>query len=516
MQTADCTEVLVTIGKSDTVAARPGAEGGAWKLQLIEDHSDTVVLTLLPHELPRHALVAHLAKMGEVSWGRLPTRLLFSDSQRELGAEVNAAAGREVAAFMRKGVLSMACMKWPEELLRALKRELELIGEPMVTAKELIDCKAYVFSTSNADPKEAWQEQRDDLERWIKTILAHRGRWVGEIKVEKSPSRRVLSEGRDLAKAKRTVTKLASAQRTSYGDALYEISQALLAWRNGDLSTKEARLAAARAWVEYRFRTASERDRGQYQLGFELNEGFGASSAEKDLLEAGVLHLLNGPFDSGRLAQTSPEDAPYPGWRAPARQRGWFHAWWCVLEVANPDDFGDPRTWLPPDKALADAACGAMPGKVTLRISGSLVPLHRESRTGDQAWSDADSTDCQGHGGQLISWIDGVSSYYASYDGYKAGDGCTRYGLLVVAHGQTEETVIEGRKAWGNAAAKLEARIREQDVRGKRAAPPRSLRVSVTTENFFESLVVTRERLALMAGRTWDGTAHRAVSSQTG
>ena len=511
VQPADSTEVLVTIGKSDTVAARPGVEGGAWKLQLIEDHSGTVVMTLLHKELPRDALVAHLVKIGGHQWGRLPTKLLFSDRQRELVAEVNAAAGRQVAGLVRKGVMSLGCMKWPEELLRALKRELELVGEEMVTAKELLDCKKYTLSTEHANAKEDWQAQRDDIEIWVKTILAHRGRWLGEVKVEKQTSRRLRSESRDLAKAKRTVSKLAGAHRTSYGDALYEITRAILAWRNGEMSTSEAKLHAARAYIEYRFRTSSVRDRGQFQLGFELNDAFGAGSAEKDLLEAGVITLLSGPFESGRSEQKSSEAASWAGYRTPARPRGWFYAWWCVLEVASQSDFGDARTWLPSEKALSDAAGGAMSNEVTLRVSGSPVPLDRKSGTRDQAWVESDITDCQGHGSQLISWIDNGGSYN-SYDGHNASEDCTRHGLLVVAHGLTQESVIEARKTWAKAAGKLAARIREQDVRGKRSAPPRSLRVADTARGFFESLVSTHERVALMAGRTWDANARLAAS----
>lgn len=511
---ADSTEVLVTIGKSDTVAARSGVEGGAWKLQLVDAHHETVLLTLLPKELRRGVLVAHLAKLGEMAWGQLPTLLLLSDSQRALVEEVNAVAGHEIAAVMRKGAMSLGCMKWAEEFLRAAKRELGLIGEPMVTADELVDCNAHVLSTLHADPSRDWQAQRDDIEKWVKTILVHRGRWLGEVKVDKSGLRSLRSGDRDLAKAKRTVTKLANASRTVYGDALYEITRTMLAWRSGEMSTEDAKLAAARAYVEYRFRAVA--DRNQFQLGFELDETFGAGSAEKDLLEAGVLQLLGGPFEAGRPAP--PEPTPYgatPFANHPARPRGWFLAWWCVLEVANPADFGDARTWMPSDKALSDAVSIQVSGQVTLRVSGSPVPLERMARNGGQTWVDADVTACQGHGGQLIEWLNRGGSY-SPYDRPNASEDCTRYGLLVVANGPTRDAVIEAHKVWPRAAGELAGRICTQDLRGKRARPPQSLRVVQTTQGYFDSLIGTVERLALMAGRKWDASARRVVSGTSG
>ena len=509
---ADRTEVLVTIGKSETVSARTGVEGAAWKLQVIEHYSETVLIALLPKEAPRDALVEHLVKLGDQAWGSLPTMLLFSESQRELASAVNAAAGRDVAALMRKGVSSLACMKWPEELLRALKRELELVGEMMVTAQDLVDCNASTLITGHADPKAQWQEQRDDIEGWVKTILAHRGRWVGEVKIEESTARYLRSTAkRDIAKAKRTVTKLMHESRTAYGDAIYEITRALVAWRNDQMTTQEAKAHAARAFVEYRFRTTDE-SRGEFLLGYELDEAFGAGSAEMDLLEAGVLDLLNGPFESGQPAQAATiESASWSGYGTRVKTRGWFHAWWCVLAVDMPGDCAESKLWLPSETALVTAASTAMPEGVTLRVSGSLVPLDRKATIGSQTWVDSDKHACQGHGSSLIKWIDSGGSY-VSYDGYNASEDCTHFGLLVVAHGLTREAVLEARGAWSNAAQKLAARIRVPDVKGKRPAAPRSLRVHALPQDFFESLIMTRERLALMAGRAWDANTRTALA----
>ena len=477
---------------------------------MVQEESTFVGVTLLEKPLKRDVLVKHLVHVSGAQWGRLPGLLLFSESQRELAAEVNSVAGKEVAALMRKGVGSMACMRWSEELLRSFKRELELIGELMPTAEELAACKMSTLSTSSADAKDGWRAQRTSFEKWAKTLLEHRGRWVGDTAVGAPSEVRSGSDDRDLAKAKRTVTKLEDANRTTYGDALYYICDALLGWRSGEKGLKEASQQAAAALVEYKFRRAHDRGGNSFQLDFELDELFGKGSAELDVLEWGVLRLLNGPFESGRPEKQRDGGNHWMGYGSPQRLRGWFQAWWCVLEVGEKDGFEEVDRWMPSESALESAARCVMPKGVTLAISSGVCRFDRESTSEAVSWISGPDL-CQSHGGQMISWIERRGTYHP-YDGPGKVDGSRRRGVLVVANGDSREQVEEARAAWGRAAQHVEGRIRTPDARGKRQAPPRSLVVGTDAVDFFEPLVMASERLALMAGRAWNASTRRAAS----
>lgn len=503
------TEILVSIGKSETVAADAGGGGQAWKLQFVQDESTFVGMTLLAKPMTRERLVKHLVHVSGAEWGRLPGILLFSEGQRDLAAEVNSAAGKEVAALMRKGVGSMACMRWSEDLLRSFKRELELIGESMPTAAELDACKMNTLTSSRADAKDGWKAQRAGFEKWAKTLLVHRGRWTGEATVGAQSEGRSGSDDRDLAKAKRTLTKLEDANRTTYGDALYYICDALLGWRSGEKSLNEASHEAAAALVEYKFRRASDRGGSNYQLDFELDELFGKGSVELDVLEFGVLRLLNGPFESGRPEKQSAGSNQWMGYGQPRRARGWFQAWWCVLEVGEKDGFEEADRWMPSASSLESAAGSVMPEGVTLAMSSGVCRFDRESANEAVSWA-AGNDLCQSHGGQLISWIERGGSYHP-YDGPGKVDGSRRRAVMVVANGGSSEQVEAARAAWSRAAPQVEARIRTADARGKRQAPPRSLAVSGEAVDFFEPLVMVNERLALMAGRAWNASTRRST-----
>jgi hypothetical protein len=499
---ATSTEVLVMISTSDTVRAEPDSERGAWKLQVLEESRGLMLIVLLPQAMDRRLLVTELVRLADFKWGEKPTLLVLPKRERKLADEVNSAVGRHVAGIMRVGVASFACMRWGEAFLRFLRRELELVGESMPTAAELAEMKATRLVSSHADPVEDWQKQRDELEKLVKKILVHRGRWRGPVEIVERPARTLGSEARDLPKLKRTVTKLEAGNRTSYGDALYGIADAMLAWRADKITAEAAALHAGRSYIEYLFRTAHDAAKnGGFHLVMELEGTIGRGTAEAELLGAGVLRLLSGPFEPGRPARESSPRPQWPAYGARLAPSGWFNAWWCVVTAKTPEAFSDSR-WVPREASLDHAAGSGLPDGVKVRVNHSLVPLERTPAPDHQSWVNTWDHACLDQAGALVSWLSGWSRY-AHASGYRV-EGCTRWGFLVVVNGPTEESVIDARRSWAGAARQIAACLTAPDPKGKRPRAPASLRVSEVAEGFLEPLIATRERLALM--RDWDGT----------
>lgn len=496
------TEVVVSIGKSETVKATANSDQGAWKLQLIEERSACVAIWLHPSPADRVDLVELLVRLAEMKWGDKKALLLLPESQQQLVDELNAAGGGEIAAVMRKGVSAMSFMKWPEEILRALRRELELIGEAMPAAIELmkaVDGEPHrLLICRHADPKEDWLEQRGDLEKWVKAILVGRGRWLGPTDAT-APASPVISDARDLAKAKRKVAQLEGANRTNLGDGLLMITRAFLLWRSGEITTEAAMTQAADAYIQYRFREPGH----AFSLSIELEQLFGPGSAEMDIVDGGLLHALAAPFHC-KPAEARASSLPVGGWQGnPFTREVWVNAWWGVVHTDG--EIGE-QTWMPSASALVTAATAAQPiAGVSIRIEPRLIPLQRPREPTGRSWSDARRRPSpRGEVGQLLSWLAQGGAFHP-YSGPPKADGCTRWGVLVAATSSTPEPVASARAAWNKRLAQaVEARIHATDQRGKRTSPPPGLRVLPESIDFLGPERVVSERLALMSGMQWN------------
>lgn len=500
-------ELLVKIGGPTMLMASPGSDQAAWKLQVVQQECNWVGMVLLPEE-PTDAYIKRALKwFASLSFGDKPTLLGLPKRQITLVEELNREEGRTIAGVLRVGAAALAEMKWPENLLEEMKLELAIVGEPMPSAHELVEMDNYRLATEAGDPKVDWEATRRSVEGWVRTVLAHRGRWIGPVEKEANQRYVSVSKERDLAKVRRKLASLEEDYLTPYGTAFYQICQSLLAWRSGELDAETTKQHVARAYLECCWYDVKEQrpaygGSAAHQLSFELNKYFGDGSIEMDVLEAGVMDMLGGELEAnswGKDERDARKLYPYEQRVLPA---GWFSAWWCALEIPTPSEIGSGG-WLPLEAKLVKAIEAVLPGGVRVRVGTSLAALELVEREEARTWVDGPHGDCLNATRNLVFWLGGVSGYMRSHSWYAAED-CKRWGLLVAVNGPTQESVAKAREAWPAAAKAIKACISEGGPKRKSPPAPRSLRVSPEVESFLDPLIAKRERLALLAGWKWD------------
>lgn len=517
------TEILVTFGPCDVVPASPGSSEPAWMLQLVEENAEVSSMWLGEKAMRRDSLVKTLASLGKLQWGPKPTLLLLSSSHQALVDEVNAAASERVAGIARKGVTSMAFAKWPTEMLKAIRRELEVIGEAMPSAGELMRARdpegRRFLAFDYSDPKtQDWERQRDEVEELVRAILAGRGRHVGPTRFGSEPAVRSGAGVRDLAKAKREVTKLHHSDRTALGDGLLEVLEPTLLWRSGDMSTADAMASIGPAYLEYLFR--GDIDLGDH-LDTALMQLLGWGSLEMSLIDAAVAKVVDGTFCSGGRP-LAPIQYRWGG-RAPfdAQQRripAWFNAWWCVFDGVSKDS-SDSNPWLPSAGYLGDEANSLLQGlDGKVRFADRLFPVSLVASPAESRWASGFSSTSTKAARSLVSWLGarGGSQYY-SFSSNGSVDESTKWGLLVAVEASTPEAASTIRSEFSaQLASRVLHRILVKDSRGKRGQPPAGLKILSPAIDFLAPWRDTNCRLALSSGLGWDAQARRAFSVKPG
>lgn len=508
------TEVVVAMGSSETVKARPDGDQRAWQLEMVQEEAQIVVMHLRPERMATDALVRTFVDAASKNWGEKPAMLLFAESQRALVEAINTEAQRDAAGTFKRGVARMSFMRWPEELLRALRRELDLVGEPMPAAAELMTSIGGKPSSMLVTPfgceKEDWRGHRRKLEEWCKRILTARGRWKGAVEVPPLRPANAVSIARDLGKAKRDVGKLEHQGRTPLGEAFYMITSTLLAWRAGAMTTAAASRAAAQAYVRYLFEGDLSRS---YYLDVDLDLLFGSGSAEMDLMQAGLLRLLGAPFQTGVSPLAFDSTKPvslYEVEQAGAR-RGWFGAWWAVVHVPSGTDAAQ-ATWMPSEAALNKAIrSSAMLDGAQLSVCPTLTPLERDEASMAQSWVDCELKAASHLTKALVGWILSPHGPFKPQFTSQPSARCSRWGFLVLARAENESAIVKARATWPETAARTaDSRMFEQDARRGKTTVPRGVAILGETADLLQPDIEVNERLALMAGKMWDADTRRS------
>lgn len=511
-------EILVAMGPADSVLSTAGSDQKAWTLSAVGPRGGYANVSLYKRQLSDEALLDILHKFSDQVVGDRPAFLVFTPRHKAFVDQLNAHAGREIAGLTRKGVSSMACYKWPAEILRSLERELQLVGEAMVTAGECEQIEAKLgqgklFTTRHADERDSWWEQREDLEVWTKAILEERGRWLGQTAGLQNRRSSGNVRSRDLGKARRTVRNLQdSVDLTAFGDALLVTASAILGWRDGELPFNEAARMAAIAALEYFFRRPAQAD---YNLQLELEPLFGRGSAEMAMLDAGLARLLAGPFFAGMDLREHEERKSRLGFmnRAIKSSRAWHLAWWCVVELPAPENLRQAN-WVLTQTALEEAISNNIGHSgAIVRMGAELFPLQLEPSGTNSSWNTEAAVAC-GSARALIDWIAGRTPSFKSYGRWEMRQGGTRWGFPVLARADSADMVVAARGAWEQSVAEaIQARLYKRDVdgRSKRAMPPPGVRVLSKTADFLEPDAGINEQIALFTGRRWDAQAGLAL-----
>lgn len=450
-------QIHVSMGLVENVLARAGSDEKAWALTFVSPQAGNATVNLSPTPPNDDVLLSALLPFGQHVVGRPPAYLVMSSRHKALVEKLNERAGREIAVATRKGICSMAFAKWPGEILRALERELQLVGEPMLSAGEFLQLlkradAETVLTTGHADEKNSWWQQREDLEKWTKAILAERGRWVGPTTGQRTRPSHDYVPTRDLGKTRRTVRKLMDdVDLTPLGDALLAIGSAAMRWRDQEMAFDDAARAAASDALEYHFRRPAH---GEHNLGLQLLDMLGRGSAEMAMLDAGFTRLLAGPFLAG--IDTPEQERQHTRMGAMHRHitssRYWYWAWWCVVELPAPEDLPQAK-WLLTQAALdrvASHAVGASDG--TLRVGTEPFPLQLAPRNTAAAWN-SDTSGAYGSAMALVDWILRRTPNFRSYGRWEMREGGVRWGFPVLARAESVTAVVAVRSAWERSAA---------------------------------------------------------------
>lgn len=499
------TTIYVQQRTSDVFKADAAASGPGWLVQMV-DPKQPVAIYLTQRDRADAHLVKTLQAIASSPGWEQPVRFVVPASDKQLMAAIQGQGqGQLQAQVGTAGSFNRVFNRWPEDHLRLLRKELEIVGASMPAAQTLQDAIGVKPGLAGFLDSDVLTGQpltrRGLLEMQSKRALAAAGRWRGEVK------RSALMAnpwGQSTKSPEKTLNALGYSE---YGDGdkgLKEACAAMAQWRRDEISTEEAQRRALGGYLRYMLTESQGMSMAMVTL---LDEAFGMGSVEVDMLASAVLQHFKGAWG------VTSGDQAVPGW---AQSAPLWQAWWATVDVqTRPGGAGLGR--LPGHRAIAKQLEGHAQAEGLSVYIGCELERERWDKPSEapgqnvlergwtygnhRAWTIAQKllgavVSPQQEKADKRSWIDrqGQSEVVR---------------VLVLARARSAQALERAQERWGKAVPDMERCINTELAAG---TDSRDIRVSFGGElkGVVQLAAAHQERTALLAGLGWDADKRQA------
>lgn len=497
------TTIFVQQRTCDLFKAKEGGTDAGWITQWVEPSQQVAVFATYDRRADDW-LASVLPKVAKASLWKQPVRFVVPAGDKQLLAAIKS-KGEIAVESGTSGSFNRVCNRWPEEHLRALRKELQVMGVAMPAAATLMDSmaqeKGQLALLTDKQIGANQLERRGMLEMPAKRILAAGGRWRGEVK-------RCAQIAGTWGDAPKSPDKVMSAMGYSAdgeaGLGLERTGGALLKWRREELGTSEAMEQALGGYLRYMLTMRQGMSRSMIA---HLEEAFGRGSVETDLLAAAVLTHFKGVWG------VTTGDQEQPTW---AQVAPFWQGWWCTIEVSTLPGAGGLRA-MPCHRSIAQALEGHA------RETGLKIYIGHKLET--QTWERCEEEPEQnvmergwtyrGHRAWSVAQElleAAVSPRLQELDKreWLARQGTSgRLRFLVLGRGKSAAALQAVPEEWRRATGDMERSI---NAKLESAADTRDIRVRFGREldGAVELPAAHDQRTALLAGMGWDAEKRQA------
>lgn len=497
------TTIYVQQRSSDLFTADEGTSKPGWLAQMVEPTSKVAVYFTIKSRMDEGLVKAMEAMANGKDWQQ-PVRFVVPASDKTLMAAIQA-GGKLRAEAGAAGCFNRVFNRWPEDHLRLLRKELEIMGTSMPASRTLQTAVAMQeglagFLGDDVLGGDALA-RRGRLEIQSKRALASAGRWRGEVKRTAQLGNLWGPGTKSPEKVLREVGYSANGEA---GIGLAEAGAALVQWRKDEIPTKEAQRRALGGYLRYML---SQRQGMSMSMIVHLQEALGMGSIELDLLASAVLQHFKGAWG------VTSGDQAVPGW---AQNAPMWQAWWATVDVQTQPGGAGLRE-LPCHRTIAQQLEGhAQEAGLTVYVGHRLERDRWDTPTEaprpeviERGWTYADHRAWQ-IAQSLLGAVVSPGIENLSKTSWLNRKGVSeRVRVLVLARGRSEQALQRVPERWGRAVPDMARSLNAALASG---LDSRDIRVSIGGEltGAVQLAAAYQERTALLAGMGWDADKRQA------